>query len=135
MKLLAILSLGLLLALPSVAFDQEPTITRQLKGKPDTDINAGVFVTTKSDCSVAPPPSIQLITPPAHGKVTVTLGQLRATDLKQCPATDLPAVFASYRSEPDYVGQDTFAIEIITAGGRKQIQQITVTLTKAGEGT
>src|SRR5205809_5553246 len=106
MKWLAILSLGLLLAQPSVAFGQEPTITRQLSGKPDTDINAGVFVTTKSDCSVAPPPSVQLITPPAHGKVTVTQGQLRVTNINQCPATDLPAFFASYRSEPDYVGQD-----------------------------
>jgi hypothetical protein len=133
MNRLAILSLGFLLALPPVAFGQETTINRQLKGKPDTDIQAGVFVTTKGDCSIAPPPTVQLITPPAHGKVTLTQGQLRVTNLKQCPATDLPAFFASYRSEPDHVGQDTFAIEIITAAGRKQIQQITVSLTKAGE--
>lgn len=41
---------------------------------------------------------------------------------------------ALYRSVPDYIGQDTFTIEVVGANGKKQLQQITVTLMKAGTG-
>jgi hypothetical protein len=134
MSSLAILSLGFLLALPLIAFGQEQTVTRQFKGKPDTNINVGLFTTIKPDCTSGPLPVVRLITPPAHGKVTVRRGRLQATNLKQCLAADLPAFVALYRSEPDYSGEDTFAIEVIATNGKKQIQQITVTLTKAGTG-
>src|SRR5215471_13358843 len=132
MKRLAILSLGLLLAAPSFALGQEQTLTRQIAGKPDSDINAGIFVTTRDDCTIAPPPSVEVVTPPAHGKVTLAQGKVDVPNYKQCPAAQLPAFFATYRSQPDYVGNDEFAIEIVTAGGKKQIQKITIALTKAG---
>jgi hypothetical protein len=135
MKWLGILSLGLLLAMCPIAFGQETPITRQYKGKPDTNINVGVFFSIKPDCTAGPLPTIRLSTPPAHGKVTVKQGNLRATNLKQCLGINLPAFIAVYRSEPDYVDQDTFVIELTdAAGGKKQIQQITVTLQKPSEG-
>lgn len=132
MKWFGLWPISILLALPSIAFGQEPTVERQFKGKPDTNINVGFFITIKPDCTAGPLPVIRLVTPPVHGKVTVRRGRLQATNLKQCLGADLPAFVALYRSAPDYVGQDTFTIEVVGASGKKQLQQITVTLMKAG---
>src|SRR6266699_559422 len=118
MKLLARLLLGFLLVLPAIAFGQEPTITRQINGKSDTNINVGVFFSIKPDCTAGQLPVVRLTTPPAHGKITVRQGRVRATNLKQCLGADLPAFIALYRSEPNYIGQDTFAIEVIAPGGK-----------------
>jgi hypothetical protein len=134
MKWLGLLPTSILLAVPLIAFGQEPTIERQFKGKPDTNINVGFFTSIKPDCTAGPLPVIRLITPPAHGKVTVTRGRWQATNLKQCLGADLPVFIALYRSVPDYIGQDTFTIEVVGANGKKQLQQITVTLMKAGTG-
>ena len=124
------------LALPAFAFGQTPTIDRQVKGKPDTNINAGIFTTLRRDCTAGPLPVVRLVTPPAHGNVTVKQGRLRATNLKQCLGTDLPAFIAIYRSVQDFIGQDLFTLEVIGAGGKSQIQRITVTVMKppAGQG-
>ena len=134
MKWRALLSITFLLAAAPIVFAQEPTIERRFKGKPDTNINVGFFTTIKPDCTAGPLPVIRLITPPAHGKVTVTRGRLQATNLKQCLGADLPAFVALYRSAPDYIGQDSFTIEVVGASGKKQLQQITVSLEKPGAG-
>jgi len=125
---------GILLVLSPIAFGQEPTIERQFKGKPDTNINVGYFTTIKPDCTAGPLPVIRLVTPPTHGKVTVTRGRLQATNLKHCLGADLPAFVALYRSAPDYIGLDTFTIEVVGVSGKKQLQQITVTLMTVGAG-
>jgi hypothetical protein len=123
-----------LLTLPAFAFGQTPTIERQVKGKPDTNINAGIFTTLHQDCTAGPLPVVRLLTPPAHGKVTVKQGRLRATNLKQCLGLELPAFVAFYRSAQDFIGQDIFTLEVIGAGGKSQIQRITVTVMKPGAG-
>jgi hypothetical protein len=74
------------------------------------------------------------VTPPAHGKVTVKQGRLRATNLKQCLGTELPAFVAIYRSAQDFIGEDVFTLEVVGAGGKSQIQRITVTVMKPGVG-
>jgi len=134
MKWLGLLPISILLAVPAIAFCQQATIERQFRGKPDTNINVGFFTSIRPDCTAGQLPVIRLITPPAHGKVTVTRGRLQATNLKQCLGADLPAFVALYRSAPDYIGRDTFTIEVVGANGKKQLQQITVTLMKAGTG-
>jgi hypothetical protein len=120
--------------LPAFAFGQTPTIDRQVKGKPDTNINAGIFTSIKRDCTAGPLPVVRLVTPPAHGKVTVKQGRLRATNLKQCLGMDLPAFIAIYRSAQDFIGQDLFTLEVIGAEGKSQIQRITVTVMKPAVG-
>jgi hypothetical protein len=122
------------LTLPAFAFGQTPTIDRQVKGKPDTNINAGIFTSIKRDCTAGPLPVVRLVTPPAHGKVTVKQGRLRATNLKQCLGMDLPAFIAIYRSAQDFIGQDLFTLEVIGAEGKSQIQRITVTVMKPAVG-
>ena len=134
MKWPTLASICFLLALPTLVFGQTPTIERQVKGKPDTNINAGIFASIRRDCTAGPLPVVRLLTPPAHGKVIVKQGRLRATNLKQCLGTDLPAFIAIYRSAHDFIGQDIFTLEVVGAGGKSQIQRITVTVMKPGAG-
>ena len=126
--------LGLLFALPVLAAAQEATVQREVKGKPDTNINAGIFATIRKDCTAGPLPAVRLVTPPAHGKVTVKQGKLRATNVKNCLGMELPAFVAIYRSERDFAGQDRFTLEVVGANGKTQIQQVTVTVMQAGHG-
>jgi hypothetical protein len=134
MKWVALASICFLLALSALASAQTQTIERQVKGKPDTNINAGIFTTLRRDCTAGPLPVVRLVTPPAHGKVTVKQGRLRATNLKQCLGTELPAFVAIYRSAQDFIGEDVFTLEVVGAGGKSQIQRITVTVMKPGVG-
>jgi hypothetical protein len=123
----------LLLALPAIALGQQ-AIQREYKGKPDTDINAGIFATVRKDCTAGPLPVVRLLTPPAHGKVTVKQGKLRATNVKNCLGMELPAFVAIYRSARDFIGQDRFTLEVTGSNGKKQIQQVTVTVMQSGHG-
>ncbi len=134
MKWLNLASICFLLALPAFARAQTSTLERQVKGKPDTNINAGIFVTVRRDCTAGPLPVVRLVTPPAHGKVTVKQGRLRATNIKQCLGMELPAFVAIYRSVHDFIGQDVFTLEVIGTGGKSQIQRVTVTVVKPAAG-
>jgi hypothetical protein len=134
MKWLSLTLMCTLLGLPAAALGQASTIERQYKTKPETNINVGIFSSIHKDCTAAPLPVIRLIIPPAHGKVTVKQGRLRATNLKQCLGADLPAFVAIYRSAGDFLGQDVFTLEVIGSGGKAQFQRITVTVMKPGAG-
>src|SRR5581483_2377332 len=133
MKWPTLAALCLTLALPAAAFGQQ-TIQREFKGRPDTDINAGIFATVRKDCTAGPLPVVRLVDPPAHGKVTVKQGKLRATNVKNCLGMELPAFVAIYRSARDFIGQDRFTTEVTGSSGKKQIQQVTVTVMQAGHG-
>lgn len=138
MKIIALPLICFLLALPPLTFAQAPTqapaIERQVKGKPDTNINAGVFATIRNNCTAGPLPAVRLVTPPAHGKVTVKQGKLRATNVKNCLGLEVPAFVAIYRSARDFIGQDKFTLEVTGSNGRAQIQQITVTVMQGDQG-
>jgi hypothetical protein len=121
-------------ALPVVAMGQTPTIERQVKGKPDTNINVGIFTTVRQDCTAGPLPVIRLVTPPVHGNVTVKQGRLRATNIKECLGMEVPAFVAIYRSAKDFIGEDNFTLEVKGAGGKSQIQRIIVTIIGTGTG-
>lgn len=135
MKWPTLAALGLLLALPALAFAQQNAVQqREVKGKPDTDINAGIFATIRKDCTAGPLPAVRLVTPPAHGKVTVKQGKLRATNVKNCLGMELPAFVAIYRSARDFIGQDRFTLEVVGSNGKTQVQQVTVTVMQSGHG-
>lgn len=134
MKWPTLAALCFLIALPALAFGQQSSVQREVKGKPDTNINAGIFATIRKDCTAGPLPSVRLINPPAHGKVTVKQGKLRATNVKNCLGMELPAFVAIYRSERDFIGQDKFTLEVVGSNGKTQIQQVTVTVMQAGHG-
>ncbi|HLN38593.1 MAG TPA: hypothetical protein VK337_12485 [Xanthobacteraceae bacterium] len=119
------------------AVAQDDVIERQLKAAPGRDVRAGVFTDIRPDCTSGPLPAIRLATPPAHGNVTVKRGTLRATNIKQCLAIEVPAFVAFYRAAADYSGADDFELEISSPNGHKRRERVHVTVTKsssAGEG-
>ena len=134
MKWPTLAALFTLLALPALAAAQQTAVQREVKGKPDTDINAGIFATIRKDCTAGPLPAVRLVTPPAHGKVTVKQGKLRATNVKNCLGMELPAFVAIYRSARDFIGQDRFTLEVVGSNGKTQVQQVTVTVMQSGHG-
>ena len=123
-----------LLVWPSVVFGQAQTSERHYKGAPNTDINVGIFTNIQQNCTAGSLPVVRLVVPPAHGKITVKQGRIRATNLKQCLGAELPAFIAIYRSTQDYIGQDLLTIEVIGSAGKSQLQRITVTIMKPGAG-
>jgi hypothetical protein len=124
---------GLLLASSLVSVGQTRTINRQFTGTSQADINVGIFASIRKNCTAGPPPTIRLATAPAHGKLTVKQGHVRATNLRQCLATDLPAFVAFYRANSDFVGRDAFTLEVVSANGKTELQNITVVISPAGK--
>ena len=101
---------------------------REVKAAPGKDVRVGVYTDIRPDCTAGPLPAIRLVTPPAHGTVNVKRGMLKATNVKQCLATEVPAFVAFYRAADNYSGADEFVLEVGMAGGRKQLQHFRVTI-------
>jgi hypothetical protein len=99
---------------------------RQVKATPGRDNRVGVYTNIQPDCTSGPLPAIKLVAPPAHGAVSVKRGTLKATNFKQCLATEVPVFVALYRPADGFSGVDEFELEISLAGGRKQRQHFRV---------
>jgi hypothetical protein len=60
---------------------------------------------------------------------------LKATNVKQCLAAELPVLLAFYRPKAGAANDDRFELEVSFAAGRKQIQRVHVTISNgASEG-
>jgi len=119
------------------AHAQDDVVERQLKAAPGRDVRVVVFTDIRPDCTSGPLPAIRLATPPAHGSVNVKRGTLKATNIKQCLAIEVPAFVAFYRAAAGYSGADDFELEIGLPNGPKRRERVHVTVTKsfnAGEG-
>ena len=101
-----ILAAVLLSASTSFVAAQVQPENRSVTGRPDTDVQIGVYVNVNPDCTSGPLPSIQLISPPENGKVTVKPGRVTAMNQKQCLAAEVPAFVVFYHSKPDFSGVD-----------------------------
>lgn len=129
-------ALAALLCLPALAASAQGIGSqREFKTAPGHDLRVGIYTDIRQDCTSGPLPAIRLAMPPAHGAVSVKRGTLKATNIKQCLATEVPAFVAFYRATPDYRGSDQFALEISWPDGRKQLQRFRIDVTNAaGEG-
>jgi len=98
----------------------------QVKAVPGKDVRIAVYTNIGPDCTSGPLPAIRLLSPPAHGVVNVKRGTLKATNFKQCLATEVPAFVAFYRAAESFNGADAFVLEIGWPGGRKELQRFQV---------
>jgi hypothetical protein len=73
-------------------------------------------------------PAIRLAVAPEHGTVTVRRAMLKATNVKQCLAVEVPAFVAFYRASQDLKSDDRFEFEVSFAAGRKQLQRFHVSI-------
>ena len=62
----------------------------------------------------------------------VKSAKMKATNYKACLALEVPAYVAFYKSQPNFVGDDTLTIEIKYPGGRTEVQRITVEVVGSG---
>jgi len=110
----------------------ETTVQRSIKALPNKDTQIGVYINVQPDCTSGPLPTIRLVSPPASGKVVVKTAKIKATNYKACLALEVPAYVAFYKSPPEFLGDDVLTIEVRFAGGRTEIQKITVKVTGPG---
>jgi hypothetical protein len=114
---------------------QGNVVERQVKAAPGRDSRVAIYTDIKSDCTSGPLPAIRLVRAPGHGAVTVKRATLKATNFKQCLATEVPAFVAFYRAAAEYIGTDDFILEVSWPGGRKELQHFRVNvLTNPGAG-
>jgi len=116
---------------------QGTVVEREVKATPGREVRVGVYTDIRPDCSAGPLPAIRLVTAPAHGAVSVKRATLKATNIKQCLATEAPALVAFYRAAADFNGMDEFALEMSWPQGRKVIQHFRVHVSSgpgAGQG-
>ena len=128
------LAIAIFGGLPAVLAQAQGNIPeRELKAAAGgRDLRVGVYTDIRADCTSGPLPAIKLAVPPAHGTVTVKRGTLKATNIKQCLATEAPAFVAFYRARPDFRGSDQFALEITWPDGRKQLQRFRIDVSNGG---
>jgi hypothetical protein len=107
-------------------------VERSVKAVPNKDTQIGVYLNVLPDCSSGPLPTIRLATPPSSGKVVVKTAKVKATNYKACLALEVPAYVAFYKSPPEFLGDDVLMIEVKYAGGRTEIQKITVKVVGTG---
>jgi hypothetical protein len=124
------LAAALLCASAASAGAQSSQVEREVKAMPGKDVRVGVYAGIRADCTAGPLPTIRLVTPPSHGAVTVKRGTFRATNFKQCLATEVPAFVTFYRAAENFSGADEFVLEV-TAGARKQLEHFRVTISTA----
>jgi len=121
--------LGVLLGSTVTAAAQAPTertVERSVKALPNKDTQIGVYLNVLPDCTSGPLRTIRLVNPPTAGKVMVKTAKAKATNYKACLALEVPAYVAFYKSPPEFLGDDVLTIEVKYAGGRTEIQKITV---------
>ena len=114
------------------AEEQSRVVERSVKSVPNKDTQIGVYINVQPDCTSGPLPTIRLVSPPASGKVVVKSGKVKATNYKACLALEVPAYVAFYKSPADFLGNDFLTIEVKFAGGRTEIQKITVNVVGIG---
>ncbi|MGB6542557.1 MAG: hypothetical protein WBF03_17005 [Xanthobacteraceae bacterium] len=115
-----------LLCVSALAAGAQDATERQVKAAPGRDNRVAVYTNIQPDCTSGPLPAIRLVAAPAHGAVTVKRGVLKATNFKQCLATEVPVFVAVYRPAEGFSGLDEFELEVSLAGGRKQRQHFRV---------
>jgi hypothetical protein len=110
---------------------QENAIEREVKATPGREVRVGIYSSIRPDCTAGPLPAIRLAVAPEHGTVTVRRAMLKATNVKQCLAVEVPAFVAVYRASQDFKSDDRFELEVSFAAGRKQLQRFHVSISNA----
>jgi hypothetical protein len=128
----ALLSSLLLCGLTGEACAQANLVEREIKASPGHDVRVGVYTSIRPDCTSGPLPAIRLASAPTHGTVTVRRGTFKATNFKQCLATDVPAFVAFYRAAQDFGSADEFELEVTFSGGRKELEHFRVSKDASG---
>ena len=102
------LAAATLLCWASAVYSQDNSIDREIKAAPGREVRVGIYSSNRPDCTAGPLPAIRLAITPEHGTVTVRRAMLKATNVKQCLAVDVPALSPSIA--PAKISRATIAL-------------------------
>lgn len=125
----SLIAAALVVAPVIAARAQGAVAERQITAAPGRDVRVGIYSDIRPDCTPGPLPAIKLVAAPMHGTVTVKRGTLKATNLKQCLATEVPVFIAFYHSDTAFNGGDEFELQISFPAGRTVLQHFRVNVT------
>jgi hypothetical protein len=120
---------------PPKPSDEPAVVERQVRGRAGRTIRLVVITNVRPDCTSGPLPTVRLESAPKHGRVTVQRGRYTATNVRQCLATEVPALIAVYRSAEDFEGSDTVTLELRFEGRPPQLRRYTLLVTKVDDGS
>jgi len=110
-KILAGLVVTLLLCVCATAvYSQGNSIDREITAAPGREMRVGVYSSIRPDCTAGPLPAIRLAVAPEHGTVTVRRAMLKATNVKQCLAVEVPAFVGVLSRQPRSQERRSFRI-------------------------
>jgi len=119
-------AIALLCGLTSIAWAQAPSVECAFKGPAGKNIQIGLYLNIRPECTYGLLPTIRLSSPHTNGKVVVTKAKVSATNWKQCLALEVPGLVAFYQSRSGFAGTDNMTLEVKFPCGRTEIQKITV---------
>lgn len=77
----------------------------------------GYYGAAAKACSPEPPPTIDVVTPPKHGELSIRTGSLTTNRLTSCPGLKLPVEIIFYSAHTGYTGPDTVVFKVKSAQG------------------
>lgn len=124
-KRLSMVSIATLAALPVAAQTAPNGGEKQIRAKPQQEVELSVFANINPDCTGLPAPQIGVAAAPTRGMLIVRLGVIRVPDTSpQCAGRRVPALSVVYRAESE--GSDTVRLQMV-AGQAKQSQSYSIT--------
>jgi hypothetical protein len=93
----------------------EMTLNKQLFSGAESRIAAMNYVNT--DCTSGPVPSLRIVTPPKNGEhrleeITYLVDRPAGNSRAKCNGKPVTAIGVFYKSNADYVGQDSIVIDV-----------------------
>lgn len=121
---------------PAVAVSANPTVVKTeaaRKGRTDTDIFLGVYLTLDRDCKVGPAPRFEFVTNPKHGKFRtrnhpINLRDVPGAPRRTCIGTSPNGQALIYRSDRRFKGEEKVEFRVVYPNGDKREVIATVTV-------
>jgi hypothetical protein len=88
----------------------------------------GYYGFAKKDCTPEPLPSIEVVSAPKHGVLTVRTGTLNAKNIANCTNLKLPAQIVFYRAQAGYVGPDQVVFGVKNAEGAINVYSFSISV-------
>ncbi|GLS43689.1 4-aminobutyrate aminotransferase [Methylobacterium brachythecii] len=126
--LAAALAAGLACAAPAYA---QTVTTRSETAAPGKVKRLIVSPNLKKDCSTGPLPEIKIVTAPKNGQLQTKSGKLKTPASYRCPSKDAQASAVFYKSKADFTGTDQVLLDVKTADGVVERQDIRITVEAA----
>ena len=115
----------LLIGAPALA---QTTTTRTETAASGKSVRLVIAPNLKKDCSPGPVPEIRVIDAPKNGALITKAGKIKTPASYRCPNKEASVQAIFYQSKAGYTGADAVTVEIKTAEGTIEKQDIRITV-------